>query len=68
MTTTEVKKILLTDKDLEAMGLGSAQTRRNKRSQGKDPIPYIQIGRLVRYHIQDLEAYLAQNRVERGDG
>jgi len=66
MKTTEVKKLLLKDTDLEAMGLGSAQSRRNKRCKGEDPIPYIRIGRLVRYHIGDVRAYLARNRVESG--
>ena len=66
MKTTEVKKILLTDADLEAMGLGSAQTRRNKRCKGEDPIPFIRIGRLVRYHIGDVRAYMDRNRVESG--
>jgi hypothetical protein len=65
MKTTGIKKVLLTDTDLQVMGLGSAQTRRNKRCKGEDPIPYIRIGRLVRYHIVDVRSYIAQNRVER---
>jgi hypothetical protein len=66
MKKPEAEKIFFTDKDLEAMGLGSAQARRNKRCKGEDPIPYIRIGRLVRYHIDDVRAYVARNRVESG--
>ncbi len=65
MATTEIRKLLLTDTDLEVIGLGSAQTRRNKRCKGEDPIPHIKVGRLVRYHVRDVQAYIDQNRVER---
>lgn len=68
MITTEFDKILLTDRDLESLGFGSAKARRNRRCRGEDPIPHIRVGRLVRYHIKDLEEYMAKNRVEKGGG
>jgi len=56
--------LLLTDVQLEGLGLGSAKTRRNQRWRGEDPIPHVRVGkRLVRYRLQDVLAYVEKNRV-----
>ena len=41
----------------------SAQTLRNWRSQCRGPV-YIKAGRAIRYAMDDLRAYMEQNRVE----
>ena len=57
---------LFSDVELEAMGLGSAANRRNLRWMGRDPIPFVRIGRLVKYRLQDVLEYVEKNRVVSG--
>ncbi|MBI5178155.1 MAG: helix-turn-helix domain-containing protein [Nitrospinae bacterium] len=40
----------------------SPLTLRNERSRGKISIPYVRIGRLIRYRIEDLNSFIEQNR------
>lgn len=65
-TGAEPRLRLLTDIELEKLGIGTARTRQNLRSQGQDPLPHIRVGRLVRYRLEDVLAYLEQNRVSQG--
>ncbi len=41
----------------------SPQTLRNWRTQSKGPV-YIKAGRAIRYAMEDLRAYMNQNRVD----
>jgi hypothetical protein len=66
MEGNQIEKILLTDTDLEAMGLGSAKARRTRRSNGKDLISHIKAGRLVRYHKPNVIAFIEKNRIKEG--
>ncbi len=56
------KKLLLCEKEVETFyGLNARTLQRNRTT--KTGIPYHKIGRLVKYHIDDIEKYLQQNRV-----
>jgi len=59
----EVEKELLSEKDLEIMGGRSAQSWRNDRWSGKNLIPYIKIGKNVRYRKKDVLDFLEKNTV-----
>jgi hypothetical protein len=61
---SELPVRLFSDIELERMGLGNARSRRNLRCLGKDPIPYIRIGKLVRYKLEDVISYIEANRIE----
>jgi len=39
------------------------QTLRNWRSTGRPLIPFIKVGRSVKYRLDDLQAFTEQNRV-----
>ncbi|WP_425475990.1 helix-turn-helix domain-containing protein [Mesorhizobium yinganensis] len=48
---------LLTDSDLAARWQVSSKTLRNARVSGHLHLPYIKIGRAVRYRLSDVKAY-----------
>jgi hypothetical protein len=50
---------LLSDYDLEALGIKSRSTAQKDRVAGRG-IPFIKIGRLVRYRPADVEKYLSE--------
>ena len=54
---------LFSDVELQQMGLGNARTRRNLRCLGKDPIPFVRVGKLIRYKLEDVLEYIEKNRV-----
>jgi hypothetical protein len=56
-------KAYLTETDIEHLGLRTRKTSQNLRSTGKDPLPYVKIGRSVRYPAADVWAYLEKNEV-----
>ena len=57
-----ITKKLLSDKDVEVLyGLNARTLQRNRVD--KIGIPYHKIGKLVKYHVDDIEKYLEQNRV-----
>jgi hypothetical protein len=57
-------KLMLTSKELVALGLvGSEQTLRNYRWKGEF-IRYYKVGKSVRYGIPDVIEYLEKNKVE----
>jgi len=64
----EKRTAVLNEKDT-AMYIGMStswlrQTRMNGQIKGRTPgPPYIKIGRSVRYHIADLDAWLDEHRV-----
>lgn len=53
---------LLTEDDVAALLGISAYTLKNDRSRGKIIIPYVKIGRLVRYRIEDVQSFIEENR------
>lgn len=54
-------KRLATEKTVAGMLNISERTLQNLRQRGEGP-PYLKIGRLVRYDLDDLETYLAGQR------
>ena len=56
-----IKKEFLTEKDVENLGLCSASTLRNERWRGISRIPFIKIGRSVRYRKKDVLKYIEEN-------
>ena len=57
-----IAKKLLSDKDVEVLyGLNARTLQRNRVD--KIGLPYHKIGKLVKYHVDDIEKYLEQNRV-----
>lgn len=69
METQPIKRRLLTDPEAAAyLGMsisflrqGRMEGRRANRSPGP---PFIKIGKAIRYDLQDLDAWLAENRRE----
>jgi hypothetical protein len=55
-------KIAFSEQELEAMGLGSAETFKTDRGLGRG-IPYVKFSRRIRYLKSDVLKYLAENRV-----
>lgn len=60
MTT---KKEYLTERDLEKLGIRSAQTLRNDRWRGQNILPFVKIGKSIRYKKEDVLAYLERHTV-----
>jgi len=57
-----ITKKLLSDKEVETFyGLNARTLQRNRTD--KIGIPYHKIGWLVKYHVDDIEKYLKENRV-----
>ena len=56
-------EILLTERDVSKRIIRSIQTLRNDRSKGQG-IPYIKVGRLVRYRQSDVEKFIENERIE----
>ena len=60
----DFEKELLTEKDIEQLGLFSASTLRNERSKNRIPrLPYIKLGRSVFYQKEDVLTYIRKNIV-----
>lgn len=55
---------LYTERELADLGIASVSKLRKDRMKGTG-IPFIQIGRLVRYRGSDVDAFLALNRATR---
>jgi predicted site-specific integrase-resolvase len=60
MTSTEL--LLNTEEVAEMLGIAS-HTLAVWRSEGRTDLPYIKIGRSVRYEMRDILAYLDAQRV-----
>lgn len=59
-TTAEIELNSLIDTAILAKMLSVSQTSLiHARGAGKSPIPYIKVGRLVRYKFADVLAYIA---------
>jgi len=57
-----ITKKLLSDKEVETFyGLNARTLQRNRAYE--IGIPYHKIGRLVKYHVDDIDKYLQENRV-----
>jgi hypothetical protein len=56
------KKILFTPREVAAMGFFAEPTLRNQRVKGTG-LPYVKIGRSVRYRRDDLIAFLKKGKV-----
>lgn len=53
---------LLTDIDLEKItGMSRSSWQKDRISGGKDMLPFVRIGRLIRYRPEDVEAWIARN-------
>ena len=67
----KIEKELLTEKDIENLGLRAASTLRNERWRGISRIPFIKIGRSVRYRKADvikfIEDNLANNKITKNE-
>lgn len=52
--------------DVTAAGLLglSPQTLRNQRSAGQPTVPYIRLGRAIRYDLRDVDAFISTNRID----
>ncbi len=58
------EKSFLSESDLERLGLRTRKTSQNLRTQGKDPLPYVKIGRSIRYPADAVRAYCEKHTVE----
>jgi excisionase family DNA binding protein len=59
---TTMTKTCLVDRDTAAKFLGvKKNTLAEWAVNNKYPLPYVKIGRLVRYRMSDLEAFLERN-------
>jgi hypothetical protein len=64
LTKEEIfEKAYLSEADLERLGLRSRKHSQNLRIRGEDPLPYVKIGRSIRYPAADVWAYLEKNEV-----
>jgi len=53
---------LLTDIDLEKItGRSRSCWQKDRISGGEDMLPFVRIGRLIRYRPEDVEAWIARN-------
>lgn len=52
------RQLLTTEEAADHLGL-SVQTLCNWRAKGASPLPWVKVGRYVRYKLADLEAYIA---------
>ena len=60
----EKRKLFLTEKELEALGIGTAKAFRMQRYFGKG-MPYVRVSeRQIRYYWPDVVKHLKKNRVE----
>ena len=57
----KIEKEFLTEKDIEDLGLRAASTLRNERWRGISRIPFVKIGRSVRYRKEDVLKYIEEN-------
>jgi hypothetical protein len=53
---------LLTEPDVAKILGISPTTLKCERSRGRIIIPYVKVGRLVRYRIEDVDRYIEENR------
>ena len=58
-----LQKPFLTENDLEKLGLRSRKTSQNLRSRGEDPLPFVRIGRSIRYPASAVWGYLRRTKV-----
>lgn len=58
-----MEKQWLTDKEVSGITGRAVQTLRNDRNLGKG-IPYSKTGRMVRYNLDDVRAFMEAGRVE----
>lgn len=61
-TTQKPTRLLTAEEAAEFLGIAH-QTLSVWRSTGRYDLPYIKVGRNVRYRLSDLEAFLAANTV-----
>jgi len=62
----KIEKEFLTEKEIEKMGIRSASACRNDRWSGRNLIPYVRIGKNIRYKKKDILDFLAKNTVRSG--
>lgn len=60
-----IDHLLTTSEAANVLGL-PPQTLVNWRCTGRYPLPYIRVGRLIRYRTADLNEWIETNRVVKG--
>ena len=60
------EQVFLLDKEVAKMLACGVQSLRNKRSKSEG-LPYVKIGRLVRYRLSSVLAFLEQRNVTPGE-
>lgn len=64
MPVAEIQSRPLIDEDETARRLGlSAQTLCNWRCKGRTDLPFVRVGRAVRYRPEDVERFISENTV-----
>lgn len=59
-----MKKLFLTEKEIEALGIRSAAALRNDRWKGRNVIPYVRVGKSIKYLVKDVRTFIERNRSE----
>jgi hypothetical protein len=62
----KLEKAFLSERDLEDLGLRSRKTSQNLRSAGLDPLPFVRLGRSIRYPLDSVLSHLERHRVMPG--
>ncbi|WP_321855565.1 helix-turn-helix domain-containing protein [Paraburkholderia tropica] len=60
---TGLQTALLTDEEAAALLGTSVNTLANWRATRRYPLPFVKVGRLVRYRRTDIEAFITSNLV-----
>ena len=58
-----IEKEFMTERELENMGIRSAQTLRNDRWSGQNILPFVKIGKSIKYKRKDVLDFLKKNTV-----
>jgi len=67
MATASIPTLLTEDQAAEYLSLAPS-TLAVWRSTGRYSLPFIRVGRLIRYRREDLDAFLERRRVDRTEG
>ena len=64
-TPPQIDHLLTTIEAAKVLGL-PPQTLVNWRCTGRYPLPFVRVGRLIRYQVTDLTDWIEKNRVVQG--
>lgn len=65
---TEVTKALLTESEAAQYLRYKRQTLAARRCLGNPLLPYLRVGRAIRYKLEDIQLFIARNREDASDG